>query len=101
MKAEMKKQMVEEAKRKKEKFIEEQNEMLERARKEMIKEESSLPAFNYATFPQLSDDDIISKNAHQMATEYVTKEQAESNFEDALFLYRIILTPSNILQERM
>ena len=101
MKAEIKKQFLEEAKKKKERFVQEQNEMLERARKEMIMKEQSPPSFNYANFPQLSEDDIISQNVKQMAIQYAATQQSDSNFDDTLFLFRIILTPNNVLQERM
>jgi hypothetical protein len=102
LKAENKKQQQEEAKKRKERFAMEQNEMLEKARQEMILENTNQVSYSPLLFPQLQKDDIINQTAEAKAKEYLSGFQSDStNIEDIAFLYRVLLTPEDILNERM
>ena len=89
----MKRKRQEEQKRNREKFAKEQNEILERARLEMLQETS----FNPVLYQ-------IHSFAAQMATNYLYCHSNDDNkvsFEDLILIYKIIATPDQILLQTM
>lgn len=87
-KRECKKQKQEELRRQKEQFAQDQNEMLERARREMLQG------------PANSSCDIQAK-ANQMAADFLAGRPGESDAQDVVTLYKVMLTPDEMLIKQM
>jgi len=96
-KAEAKRLMQEEINKQKQKYAEEQNEMLENARREMLEQGINL-------FPCVNCDNIEIL-ANQQAMSYLSNQSNDMknsiNFEDLVLLYKVLLTPANLLIEKM
>lgn len=89
----MKRKRQEEQKRTREKFAQEQNEMLEKARLEMLQQTS----FNPILYQ-------INNLANQMAMSYLychSQDGSKVSFEDAVLIYKILATPQELLIKTM
>lgn len=103
-KAEAKKLKREEAQRRKEQVAEEQNQIFERARQEMLVGSSSLLQL---TQTNNSIEDSITVRAKELASQYLAEHKQECGipetvlYEDTVFLYKVLLTPVSELAEKM
>eukprot|EP00826_Nyctotherus_ovalis_P048954 TRINITY_DN5830_c0_g1_i4.p3 TRINITY_DN5830_c0_g1~~TRINITY_DN5830_c0_g1_i4.p3 ORF type:complete len:203 (+),score=43.63 TRINITY_DN5830_c0_g1_i4:663-1271(+) len=87
-KRECKKQRQEELRRQKEQFAQDQNEMLEKARREMLQG----PADSLCS---------IDAKANQMAADFLAGRLGESDAQDIVTLYKVMLTPDEMLAKQM
>ena len=85
-----------------EKFVEEQNEILEKARREMFKEDMQKFVQGCYVNPYISEESNIILSAQQMARQYLASDkEGTAIYADMLFLYRILLTPPELMTDKM
>ena len=80
----------EEFKKRKEQLAQDQNEMLEKARQEMLKQQ-----FGKNTICELDT------KASQMTSNYLIENPSEVNVQDIFILYKVILSPIDLLIKQM
>lgn len=89
-KIEAKRKRLEEQKRNREKFAQEQNEMLEKARLVMLQQTPFNPIFC-----------SIERLANQMALGFMYSQETKISYEDLVLIYKILVSSKDLLIDTM